>query len=47
MASLGFDVTAHRLAAHALGGLIAGAGGVLFVYYNHRISPGSISTAAL
>lgn len=47
MASLGFDVTAHRLVAHAIAGLIAGAGGVLFVYYNHRISPGSINTAAL
>jgi branched-chain amino acid transport system permease protein len=47
MASLGFNVTTHRLAAHAIGGLIAGAGGVLFVYYNHRVSPGSISTAAL
>jgi branched-chain amino acid transport system permease protein len=47
MASLGFNVTTHRLAAHAIAGLIAGAGGVLFVYYNHRVSPGSISTAAL
>lgn len=47
MASLGFNVTAHRLMAHAIAGLIAGVGGVLFVYYNHRISPGSISTAAL
>jgi branched-chain amino acid transport system permease protein len=47
MASLGFDVTAHRLVAHALAGLLAAAGGVLFVYCNHRISPGSISTAAL
>lgn len=47
MASLGFDVTAHRLAAHAIAGLVAGAGGVLFVYYNHRISPGSINTAAM
>lgn len=47
MASLGFNVTLHRLAAHAIGGLLAGAGGVLFVYYNHRISPGSISTPAL
>ncbi len=47
MASLGFNVTLHRLAAHAIAGLIAGAGGVLFVYYNHRISPGSINTAAL
>jgi branched-chain amino acid transport system permease protein len=47
MASLGFDVTAHRLAAHAVAGLIASIGGVLFVYYHHRIAPGSISTAAL
>ena len=47
MASLGFNVTIHRLAAHALAGLIAGAGGVLFVYYTHRISPGSIGAAAL
>lgn len=47
MASLGFDVTLHRLVAHGIAGLIAGAGGVLFVYYNHGISPGSINTAAL
>lgn len=47
MSSLGFNVTGHRLAAHALAGLIAGAGGILFVYYNHRISPGSVGTAAL
>lgn len=47
MASLGFDVSTHRLMAHAIAGLIAGIGGVLFVYYNHRVSPGSISTAAL
>lgn len=47
MASLGFNVTAHRLLAHAIAGLIAGAGGVLFVYYNQRISPDSISTGAL
>lgn len=47
MASLGFNVTAHRIAAHAIAGLIAGVGGVLFVYYNQRISPGSIHTGAL
>jgi branched-chain amino acid transport system permease protein len=47
MASLGFDVTLHRLAAHAIAGFIAGVGGVLFVYYNHRISPGAINTAAM
>lgn len=47
MASLGFNVTAHRLVAHGIAGLIAGIGGVLFIYYNHRISPGSINPAAL
>lgn len=47
MASLGFDVTAHRLLAHAVAGLIAGVGGVLFVYYNQRVSPDSISTGSL
>lgn len=47
MSSLGFNVNAHRLVAHAIAGLIAGVGGVLFLYYNHRISPGSISTGAL
>lgn len=47
MASLGFNVTTHRLVAHAIAGLIAGVGGVLFVYYNQRISPGSIHTGAL
>lgn len=47
MASLGFNVTAHRIAAHALAGLIAGTGGVLFVYYSHRMSPGSIHPGAL
>lgn len=47
MASLGFDVNRHRLAAHAIAGLLAGAGGVLFVYYNHRVSPGAINTAAM
>ena len=47
MASLGFDVTAHRIAAHALAGFIASVAGVLFVYYNARISPGTVGTAAL
>jgi branched-chain amino acid transport system permease protein len=47
MNALGFNVNAHRLVAHGFSGLIAGIGGVLFVYYNHRISPGSINTFAL
>lgn len=47
MNSLGFNVTAHRVAAHAVGGLIASVGGVLMVWYNSLISPGSVGTTAL
>ena len=47
MNSLGFNVTAHRLAAHAFAGLIASVGGILLIWYNNRISPGSVNTGAL
>jgi branched-chain amino acid transport system permease protein len=47
MRALGFDVNAHRVAAHAFAGLLAGIGGVLLVWYNSRISPGTIGTDAL
>jgi branched-chain amino acid transport system permease protein len=47
MNSLGFHVTAHRVAAHAVAGLIASVGGVLMVWYNSLISPGSLGTTAL
>jgi branched-chain amino acid transport system permease protein len=47
MNSLGFNVTAHRLAAHAFAGLLASVGGILLIWYNNRISPGSINTGAL
>jgi branched-chain amino acid transport system permease protein len=47
MAALGFDVNAHRVAAHALAGFIASVAGVLFVFYNARISPGTIGISAL
>lgn len=42
MRSLGFYVEAHRVAAFTLGGFVAGIGGVLGVWYNGAISPGSI-----
>lgn len=42
MASLGFNVKLHRIAAHFLAGIIAGTAGVLLVWFNGRISPGSI-----
>jgi len=47
MAALGFDVTAHRVAAYSLAGLLAGLGGVLLVWYNGLITPGSINTGWL
>jgi branched-chain amino acid transport system permease protein len=42
MAALGYDVTAHRVAAFAFAGLVAACGGVLAVWYNGQIAPGSI-----
>jgi branched-chain amino acid transport system permease protein len=47
MASLGFNVTAHRVAAHAVAGFLAAVGGVLMVWYNSRISPGTVNTGAM
>ncbi len=44
MEALGFDVTAHRVAAHALAGGLAAVGGVLLVWYNGLITPASIAT---
>ena len=42
MNSLGYNVTAIRIFAYFLSGLIAGTAGVLLVWFNGRISPGSI-----
>lgn len=47
MASLGFHVTAHRVAAYAVSGLLAAVGGVLMVWYNGRISPGTVNLAQM
>ncbi len=47
MNSLGFNVTAHRVAAYAVSGLLAGVGGVLLVWYNGLITPGSVGTGWL
>lgn len=44
MAALGFDVVAHRVAAYAFAGLLAAVGGVLLVWYNGLITPGSVNT---
>ena len=47
MQALGFDVTAHRVAAYAVSGFLAAVGGVLMVWYNGRISPGTVGTGAM
>ncbi|MBP5858350.1 branched-chain amino acid ABC transporter permease [Marivibrio halodurans] len=43
MEALGFNVTGHRIFAWVIAGAIAGVGGVLAVWFNGRISPGTIS----
>jgi branched-chain amino acid transport system permease protein len=47
MNALGFSVNTHRIAAHAVAGLIAAVGGVLMAWYTSLITPGSIGTGAL
>jgi branched-chain amino acid transport system permease protein len=47
MNSLGYHVVAHRVAAYAVAGFIAAVAGVLLVWYNGLISPGSVSTTWL
>ena len=42
MRALGFHVIAHKVAAYFLAGLIAGLAGVLLVWFNGRISPGTV-----
>jgi branched-chain amino acid transport system permease protein len=44
MAALGFNVVAHRVAAYSVAGLMAAVGGVLLVWYNGLIAPGSVNT---
>ncbi|MFM8548981.1 MAG: branched-chain amino acid ABC transporter permease [Betaproteobacteria bacterium] len=43
MEALGFHVVAHRVAAYAFGGFLAAIGGVLLVWYNGLITPGSVN----
>ncbi len=47
MHALGFNVTAHRVAAYAVAGVIAAVGGVLFTWYNGLVTPGSVGTGWL
>lgn len=43
MAALGFNVTAHRIAAYAFASFIAAVAGVLLVWLNAQVSPGTIA----
>ena len=47
MHALGFNVTAHRVAAYAVAGAIAAVGGILFTWYNGLVTPGSVGTTWL
>ena len=42
MRTLGFNVSAYRVAAFTLAGFVAAVAGVLGVWYNGSISPGAI-----
>jgi len=45
MRAVGYNVTHVRVAAYFFAGLIAGTAGVLYVWFNGRISPGTISVS--
>ncbi len=47
MSALGYSPVAHRVAAYAVAGGIASVGGVLMVWYNGLISPGSVGVSWL
>jgi branched-chain amino acid transport system permease protein len=47
MQALGYNVTAHRVGAYAVAGFLAAIGGVLMVWYNGRISPGTVGMGAM
>jgi branched-chain amino acid transport system permease protein len=46
MEAIGYNVTAHRVAAYAVAGMIASIGGILMVWLNNQISPGSAGIEA-
>jgi branched-chain amino acid transport system permease protein len=47
MAALGFNVTAHRIAAYTFASVIAAFGGILLVWQNAQISPGTAGVPAV
>src|SRR5215468_2938999 len=46
MEAIGFNVTAHRIAAYTAASLIAAVGGILMVWLNNQISPGTVGIEA-
>jgi branched-chain amino acid transport system permease protein len=46
MEAIGYNVTAHRVASFAFAALIASIGGILMVWLNNQISPGSAGVEA-
>jgi branched-chain amino acid transport system permease protein len=42
MRAVGFNVTAHKIVAYFYSGIIAGLAGVLLVWFNGRVSPGTV-----
>ncbi len=42
MRAVGFDITAHKVVAYFYSGIIAGLAGVLLVWFNGRVSPGTV-----
>ena len=47
MAALGYNVTAHRIAAYTFASVIASIGGILLVWQNAQISPGTAGIPAV
>ena len=43
----GYHVNAHRIAAHAVAGLIAALGGILLTWYNSLVTPGVVGVTAM
>ncbi|MEM8790880.1 MAG: branched-chain amino acid ABC transporter permease [Pseudomonadota bacterium] len=46
MAALGYNVTAHRIAAYTFAGVLAAIGGILLTWQSAQISPGTASIGA-
>src|SRR5262249_53401130 len=46
MEAIGFNVTGHRIGAYTIASLIAAVGGILMVWLNNQISPGTAGVEA-